>query len=604
LLLYASRLLTGRGIIAQKYKQYNKIRDILAGKIPPPPSDPVEAIHGRQQQHQKQQQRKRTQSDAAFPPQTPSKRSKPDHALQKTQQTHPEDMSAATRTPSAAHVGTPSSNRTSFTPLAAVPTSISPTPQRDGRVLGIFDLLGRTPSRPTAAVTKTNILPIAATPSKQRATDLFPAATTTTTTITTPSTARFAATTPQSKRTAQLLFQPSASATTPHRRRRGSRGSITDEDGGKENNATLFKTPSTNRVSKTRANNTTAATPTSSTPSFLRRRTIQMGTATATGLARVDEQDEHGSGAGQGGEGDGDGDEDGEGKWGRVGPLKLPRKLGGLGRSLSSVVAGLRRIQDEAFEEEEDVLREMEMEMEGGGGGAGATRKGAGRKDAAAEEVEVGDSQVPVQLGRDLPSKATQQGNDAAADTPAPLLSAFDEEALYDSPDEDKQRQPLRQFKKRGQKRSTRLVNMRPTRARRPAQTEGEPDEDEEVNLVPETQFDASKPTTTTTADGDADDLRLSDLDSAPEADFHASDFDEEEDEQVKAKAKAKKSKAAAAKDKKAAKSGAEAKGEGVVKRAVRKVKATAHANFKRLKLRNSGSKGGPAHNSRFRRRR
>jgi hypothetical protein len=242
--------------------------------------------------------------------------------------------------------------------------------------------------------------------------------------------------------------------------------------------------------------------------------------------------------------------------------------------------------------------------MEGGGDGAGATRKGAGRKDAAAEEVEVGDSQVPVQLGRNLPSKATQQGDDAVADAPAPLLSAFDEEALYDSPDEDKQRQPLRQFKKRGQKRSTRLVNMRPTRARRPAQTEGEPDEeDEEVDLVPETQFDASKPTTTT-AGGDADDPRLSDLDSAPEADFHASDFDEEEDEQIKAKAKAKKPKAAAAKDKKAAKSGAEAKGEGVVKRAVRKVKATAHANFKRLKLRNSGSKGGPAHNSRFRRRR
>lgn len=594
MLLYASRLLTGPEIIAQKYKQYNKIRDILAGKIPPPPSDPVEATHGHQQQHQKQQQRKRTQSDAAFPPQTPSKRSKPGHALQKTQPSHPEDMSAAARTPSAAHVGTPSSNRTSFTPLTAVPTSISPTPQRDGRVLGIFDLLGRTPSRPTAAITKTNIT---ATPSKQRTTDFFPAATTTiTTTITTPSTARFTATTPQSKRTtAQLLFQPSASATTPHRRRRGSRDGVTDDDAGKENNTTLFKTPSTNRISKTRANNTTAATPTSSTPSFLRRRTISTGTATATGLARVDEQDEHGGGAG---EGDGEGDEDGDGKWGRVGPLRLPRKLGGLGRSLSSVVAGLRRIQDEAFEEEEDVLREMEMEMEGaGGGGGGGGGKGAGRKDVA-EEVEVGESQAPVQLGRDLPSKATHQGDEMAADAPAPLLSGFDEEALYDSLDEEKQRQPLRQFKKRGQKRSTRLVNMRPTRSKRPAQTGGEPDEEEEeVDLVPETQFDASKPTTTT-AGGDADDLRLSDLDSASEADFHASDFDEEEDGQVKSKPKTK------AKKPQAAKGGAEAKGEGVVKRAVRKVKATAHANFKRLKLRNTGSKGGPAHNSRFRRRR
>ncbi|KAH6623612.1 DNA replication/checkpoint protein [Chaetomium tenue] len=582
--------------IAQKYKQYNKLRDILAGKIPPPPSGPVEATHGHQQQHQ-QQQRKRTRSDAVLPPQTPSKRPRPERALQKTQQSYPEDMSAATRTPLAAHVGTPSSNRTSFTPLAPIPTSISPTPQRDGRVLGIFDLLGRTPSRSTATVAKANTLPIAATPSKQRTADLLPTATTAmATTITTPSTARFAATTPQSKRTtAQLLFQAPASATTPRRRRRGSRGSITDGEGGKEN-TTPFKTPSANRVTKTRPNNNTAATPTSATPSFLRRRTISLGTAAAAGLARVDEQDEPGGGAGQEGAGEEDGDGDGEGGWGRVGPLRLPRKLGGLERSLSSVVAGLRRIQDEAFEEEEDALREMEMEMEGGGGGGAEKR--TGRKDVA-EEVEVGDSEAPAQLGRDLPPKTTHQED---GDAPAPLLSGFDEEALYDSLDEEKQRQPLRQFKKRGQKRSTRLVNMRPTRAKRPAQVGGEPDEEEEeLDLVPETQFDASKPTTT--AGGDADDLRLSDLDSASEADFHASGSDEENNEPAKTKAKAKKPKAAAANDKKT-KAGGEAKGEGVVKRAVRKVKATAHANFKRLKLRNSGSKGGPAHNSRFRRRR
>ncbi|EAQ83222.1 hypothetical protein CHGG_09626 [Chaetomium globosum CBS 148.51] len=522
------------------------------GKIPPPPLGPVEATHG----HQQQQQRKRSRSDAVLPPQTPSKRPRPDKPLQKTQQSYPEDMAAATRTPLAAHVGTPSSNRTSFTPLAPIPTSISPTPQRDGRVLGIFDLLGRTPSRSTATVTKANTLPIAATPSKQRTADLLPTTTTAmATTITTPSTARFTVTTPQSKRTtAQLLFQAPASATTPRRRRRGSRGSITDGEGGKEN-TTPFKTPSTNRVTKTRPNNTTAATPTSSTPSFLRRRTISLGTATATGLARVDEQDEHGGGAGQGGAGgeDGDGDGDEEGGWGRVGPLRLPRKLGGLGRSLSSVVAGLRRMQDEAFEEEEDALREMEMEMEGGGG----AEKGTGKKNVA-EEVEVGDSQAPVQLGRDLAPKTTHQED---GDAPAPLLSGFDEEALYDSLDEEKQRQPLRQFKKRGQKRSTRLVNMRPTRAKRPAQVGGEPDEEEEeLDLVPETQFNASKPTAT--AGEDADDLRLSDLDSASEADFHASDSGEENDEPGKTKTKAKKPKAAATNDKKA-KAGGGGQGRG-----------------------------------------
>jgi len=39
---------------------------------------------------------------------------------------------------------------------------------------------------------------------------------------------------------------------------------------------------------------------------------------------------------------------------------------------------------------------------------------------------------------------------------------------------------------------------------------------------------------------------------------------------------------------------------DGRIKTAARKVNALAHANFKRLKLRNSGAKGGPAHNSRF----
>ena len=40
----------------------------------------------------------------------------------------------------------------------------------------------------------------------------------------------------------------------------------------------------------------------------------------------------------------------------------------------------------------------------------------------------------------------------------------------------------------------------------------------------------------------------------------------------------------------------------GEMKITARKVNAMAHQNFKRLKLRNSGAKGGPGHNSRFRR--
>jgi hypothetical protein len=266
-------------------------------------------------------------------------------------------------------------------------------------------------------------------------------------------------------------------------------------------------------------------------------------------------------------------------------------------------------MEEEAFGEEEEVLREMEMGAEGTG------VKSHHGVSMERQRVEVGDSQVPAELGRNLPGKTETQGGDRE---PAGLLSGFDEEALYDSLDEGKQRQQdqqLRQFKKRGQKRTTRLVNMRPTRARRPAQTGGDPDEeeDEEGDMVPETQFTASSTKASTTTRANADDLRLSDIDSASEMDFDASESDDEQEEKhVKTKAAKSKPKKPAATTKtktdKDSKTGdeakGEAKGEGVVKRAVRKVKATAHANFKRLKLRNSGAKGGPAHNSRFRRRR
>jgi DNA replication regulator SLD2 len=45
-------------------------------------------------------------------------------------------------------------------------------------------------------------------------------------------------------------------------------------------------------------------------------------------------------------------------------------------------------------------------------------------------------------------------------------------------------------------------------------------------------------------------------------------------------------------------------KKEGTIRKVAKKVSAMAHQNFKRLKLRNRGAKGGPGQGSRFRRRR
>jgi hypothetical protein len=313
----------------------------------------------------------------------------------------------------------------------------------------------------------------------------------------------------------------------------------------------------------------------------------------------VDEQDENAGDAG--------GEEGEEEAWKKIGPLRLPRKLGvGIGRSLSSVVAGLRKMEEEAFGEEEEVLREMEMEADGNGVGVRGSVVGPARKGVQGvrgSEIDVGDSQAQIQdqSGRDLPDNGGKPGEaERSEEAPVGLLSGFDDE-VYGSSDEDTQRtqnQPLRIFKKRGQKRTTRLVNMRPTRAKRTALPENNSDQEEEDEILHETQFNTSNPATT--ANDQDNDLRLSGLDSASEVDFDGASDSEGEGERDEATSKTKQKKPAPGKDKSEGKE----KGGGVVKRAVRKVKATAHANFKRLKLRNSGAKGGPGYGSRWRRRR
>ncbi len=574
---------------ARKYKLYSKFRDILAGNLPPAladlhPEPPVVAVadvdlqgsHGSQQHQNQNHARKRTQSDAALPPQTPSKRARPAQTPRKQQHPPPPGaMSPETRTPSATaplHLGTPAAAEpTALTPAAAAPTSVSPTPQKDGRVLGLFDLLSRTPSRSTTVTSMTLHSFSAVTPSKHRTsgagetsitttrTSQVAAAamttTTSTTTVTTPSTARFA-TTPQSKRnTRQILFHASSSSS--------------KTKAVPNANTTSFKTPSTNRVAKL-----PDTTPTASTPSFLRRRTTTTTASAAltTTLSRVDEQDEDSRQPGDksGAEDDADG-YDGQ-AWKKVGPLRLPRKLGVVGRGLSSVVAGLRKMEEEAFADDEEAMREMEM---------GADAPSERRVQATVKttsEVEVNDSQAPP----------PHPHHDKPDDPSTTLLSGFDQEETYDSPDESHQpAQPLRVFKKRGQKRTTRRANMRPTRTRRPAQTDAATsDEDaDDDDLVPETQHPHPS---TTAVEGDT--LRLSDIDSDLDLSDASSSFSGDDDGSRKKPP----AKAAPKKD----------AGEGVVKRAVRKVKATAHANFKRLKLRGTGAKGGPGHGSRFRRRR
>lgn len=229
--------------------------------------------------------------------------------------------------------------------------------------------------------------------------------------------------------------------------------------------------------------------------------------------------------------------------------VRVPRKP--LVRGLSSMLAGLRKMEEQAADEDLEALREMEAEEAGGGS----------KPAPKVPKILMQDSQ-PILLP----------------------LGGFDDEAMLDSePEEENGRDglPLKVYKKKGQKRTTRRVKMKPTRSKPQAQPESSlPEEsgDELANAeetVPETQVDE------TAGFGDT-----RNFDSDSQSEYTASEGGTRYRRPNQGK-----------KDKKANKN-------GKIKTAARKVTALANQNFKRLKLRNSGAKGGPAHNSRFRRKR
>ncbi|KAK6842879.1 putative DNA replication regulator SLD2 [Apiospora arundinis] len=442
--------------IALKYKKYQQVRDILDGKLPPP-KDETKA------------KKRKSQDDINI---TPSK--------QRRSQTTP---SISRHKDIFDEVETPSIRRL-FSPAA--PTSIGPTPHRDGRVLGLFDLLeekdDNTPSKSRHGDVAPPDPKTQATPSKRKHGDTVPACD-----------GPKASSTPISTSKRAIFMTP-----------------LKDRDGNQQE----ANTPST--VNKLLF----------STPSFLRR----------APLPAMDENSEYKS----------------------PGPIRLPRKP--LGRGLSSVVADLRKMEEEKLDEELEALHDMENE--------GAPAKPT-NPTKPKENILVPDSQA------------------------GQLLGGFDDEGLYDSDHENqvgKDGQPLPIYKKKGQKRTTRKVNMRPTRSRRPDQPSDSTlrDADDDNRVVPETQLDATKP--------DSDPLEFG----------SGSEYDEPDSDKENGERPAKKAKKVT-KTKKATEKGAGKDGEkkeGAIKKAARKVNELAHANFKRLKLKNNGAKGGPGFGSRFRRRR
>ncbi|KAM7220667.1 putative dna replication regulator sld2 protein [Rhypophila decipiens] len=486
--------------ISNKYKEYNNLRDTLAGKIKPTRTLPSAARQEETIAKQEQRRKRKQDRDIVLPPsQTPQKRSKHAQTPLKSQTYADVEFSAAV---------SPSLSRKLFG-SPDLPTSVDPTPQRDGRVLGLWDLLSATPSRSTGddATSSKNTRQTNATPSKHNGMPDDDDALAT-------ANANRLNRTPNSSRMNKFLLDELPGMMTPiHKRDR--------------NLQPTDKTPSSRSVSKLHF----------ATPAFLRRSTAP--------LPAVGEN----------------------GEW-KVHPIKLPRKPNA--RGLSNMVASLRKLEEEALDDGLEVMREMEMEAE------------------ARESLAPGSK--PIANEKIVPHEEEQQRPERPL-----LLGGFDDEVLYDSEEEQQldRGQPLRVFKKKGQKRTTRKVKMKPSIVKRqPTAANGDDDDgkdDDDEVLVPETQFDSTK--SGHQEEGDA--LLLDEDASGSEAKLKKTP---KQQETMKDKKKKSKVVEEEEEDKK--------NGGGIVKKTIRKVKATAFANFKRLKLKNNGAKGGPGHNSRFRRRR
>ncbi|MCJ1384233.1 regulatory particle non-ATPase [Xylographa soralifera] len=437
--------------IAQKYKAYNKLRARL----------PSSALPTQCSSSPPPQAKKRKRPSAEDRPPSSSQ-----HHTQKPEPSRPHPSVLDPYDPPPLHL-TPNPPR----------TIIGPTPQKNGLVLGLFDLLSpkRTPSKQNpASAPHQPATQSLATPSKHR---FHPPSTT-------PSQNTH---TPHSTRTRPLL--------TPTARR------------------ILQQTPTASRTRAPQAQ-------LDDTPEFLRRSAPLFPSLTAGNTLSGQPLD----GA------------DAPISWSPV-AVRLPRKP--MGRSLSTLAKGLRAMEEEALDEELELLREMEGGPLGGAVASTNSNGDGGKAGEKRAKVLVQDSQVG-----DMPL-----GPDGAGE------GSSEEEGEGEAGVRDGR--AVKKWKKKGQKRSTRRVVMRPTVGKWVPEREWVGGVVEEEGVVSETQVgDGGVVRETQGGDGG---VPVSGQDKLDEGERQGKG--EEKSEEKKAKPP-------------------------------RKVSATAHANFRALKIRNKQSKG------------
>lgn len=507
-------------MIAAKYKEYSRLKSLESS---------LSRRENRRQDTPENQSKKRNHAstngpDNLHPEFTPRKSAKarfatPSH--NRTAKLHPSQLDTDDTPSTFRKLFSPSTHKQNIPAPSPLRSAIGPTPQRDGKALGLFDLLsesGGSTATPSGKKQENTLAAAFRTPSKRKTVEPIPEV-------------------PEEEQqeTPRLARTPASSAkqfylanlfATPTTMRYAAMVEA-DDDKDAEEHQQLDAMPATAPQEETQ----------SGTPSFLRR--------SNSGRYLPSTSNHDGSG---------------------LTPMVSRKPPQFAGRGLSHLVQGLRDMETRQLDDEWDVLREIEAEQE-------------------APNVDVADSQVATANEKQQP------------------------------------------YKKKGQKRTTRRVIMRPV-VNRPkprndpivATNEENEASDDELATVPETHLPAGPKDTNNhddqreTNDDNSDDVVSLhtepepevESDAEPDADF---DGDPEYDEDPKPIARTKSfsqrlKEAVASAVKPKAKETVEKKPRAPEKEKKkprpRKVNPEAHANYRSLKIRNRGSK---SRGGRFRRR-
>ncbi|EOD46246.1 putative dna replication regulator sld2 protein [Neofusicoccum parvum UCRNP2] len=506
--------------IAARYKEYNKLRDILDGKSAPQPAAPPAAPPA-------SPKRKTADPPAAALAQTPTKKTKTAAAIAfqaATPKTHRGQDDADDVLYSVSRL---------FSPSAHAQTMIGPTPQKDGIVLGLFDLLPAEHSSPSKQQQQ----------QQQRRTvlgDIQPNH----------------LQTPQKKRKADDDEDDDNPLAWSGKMARMGRTPVSE---GKRHFLDQFATPQKRRRDDDRREEGTpssssaaaaasaarggAARETATTPVFLRRSFVKPVPAAADAEQPTSP---------------------------RV-PSRKPRSFV---RSLSTMFQERRREQEEDARREAEAKRLAELEAE------------AERFDED-EFVDDDEEEAMREMENEAASAhaapAEKQPTVLVQDSQLDMKLGADGENVSDSDDgagDGADAQPRRLWKKRGAKRQTRRVTMRPVRAKPQPRQQAQLDSgDESDATVAETQLVADQ------AEPASDDFNGSSDTAVGEDEDYDGNASEHSPKKRKVGGRGKSAKETAAVEKQPDEK------ENVVKKAARKISAQAHANFRRLKIKNKNSK-------------